>query len=159
MRDVGEVMTLILSTSHRCRVVGLVALLSAPAVLARGQEAPGHVHAAPAARLGAVHMTTSCAPAVAPAFDRGLALLHSFWFSASVEAFTDVLARDPGCVMAHWGIALNWWGNPFATGRSPQALVAGQRAIDTARTSGAGTERERGYVDAAALLFADAATI
>ena len=136
-----------------------MALLCGPAAVVHGQEAPGHVHAAPDARLGAVHMATSCAPAVAPAFDRGLALLHSFWFSASIEAFTDVLGRDPACVMAQWGIALNWWGNPFATGRSPQALAAGQRAIDAARTSGAGTERERAYVAAAALLFADAATV
>ena len=35
---------------------------------------------------------------------------------------TRVLKGDPRCVMAHWGIAMSWWGNPFGGFRSPQAL-------------------------------------
>jgi hypothetical protein len=116
-----------------------------------------HTHAAPA--VGAVRFTTSCAPAVQAEFDRGVALLHSFWFSAAIESFTTVLKGDPRCVMAQWGIAMSWWGNPFGGFRSPQALAAGLAATDAAKASGAGTEREKAYVGAVDLLFRDAATV
>ena len=117
-----------------------------------------HDHGAPAGRLGSVHFATSCAAAVQPEFDRGVAQLHSFWFSAAVASFDSVLDSDPKCVMAHWGIAMSWWSNPFAGFRSPQALTAGLAAVDAARATGSGTEREKAYVQAVELLYRDAAT-
>lgn len=130
-----------------------------PPTSAVAQHTQPHSHAAPASRLGTVHMETSCAAPVRPTLDRGVALLHSFWFSAAIEAFREVLARDPQCVMAHWGTAMSWWGNPFASGRSPEGMAAGQRAVEAARISGAGTPREQGYVAAVAVLYTDAATV
>jgi hypothetical protein len=124
-----------------------------------GQQAAQHDHPAPAGGLGAVHFETSCAPATRQEFDRGIALLHSFWFSAAIESFNTVLKGDPRCVMAHWGIAMSWWGNPFAGVRSPQALNAGLAAIDAARASGGGTAREKAYVDAVDALFRDASRV
>jgi hypothetical protein len=109
--------------------------------------------------VGVVHFGTSCAPAVQKEFDRGVALLHSFWFSAAIESFNTVLRGDPRCVMAHWGIAMSWWGNPFAGFRSSQALKAGLAATDAAKASGAGTDREKAYVGAVDLLFRDAAAV
>jgi hypothetical protein len=111
-----------------------------------------HAHGAPA-RLGTVHFDTSCAPPTRATFDRGIALLHSFWFSAAIEAFDEVLKADPRCVMAHWGIAMSWWGNPFAGSRSAQAVANGRAALAAARATGAGTARERGYLAAAEHLF------
>ena len=116
-----------------------------------------HDHPA-AGRLGTVHFETSCAKAVQPQFDRGIAFLHSFWFSAAVESFTTVLNGDPRCAMAHWGIAMSWWGNPFGGFRTPQALVAGLAASDAGRASGAGTDREKAYLAAVDTLFRDATT-
>lgn len=116
-----------------------------------------HQHGA-AGQLGRVHFETSCAPAVAAEFDRGLALLHSFWFSAAIDAFTKVLAADPNCGMAHWGIAMSWWSNPFGTTRSPQALKAGLAATDAAKALPGGTPRERAYLAAVDVLYRDAAT-
>jgi hypothetical protein len=118
-----------------------------------------HEHAAPAGRLGQVHFPTSCAPAVQPAFDRGIAQLHSFWFSAAIESFNGVLKNDPRCVMAHWGIAMSWWGNPFASFRSSEALSAGLAATDAAKASGAGTDREKAYVGAVDLLYRGAPAV
>ncbi|MGE0812833.1 MAG: hypothetical protein AB7O28_01220 [Vicinamibacterales bacterium] len=117
-----------------------------------------HTHDAAAPRLGTVHFATSCAPAVQADFDRGVALLHSFWFSASVAAFQGVLQRDPACVMAHWGIALSWWSNPFGGFRTPKALDEGRAAVEAGLALKAGTPRERAYLEAAAELFRDAAT-
>jgi hypothetical protein len=117
-----------------------------------------HDHGAATARLGTVHFDTSCSAAVQKDFDHGVALLHSFWFSAAIETFNGVLKTDPRCVMAQWGIAMSWWGNPFAGIRSQQALAAGLAATDAARASGAGTDREKAYVAAVDLLFRNAAT-
>ena len=110
--------------------LGFVLRFAAPSA---GQQPEQHDHPAPAGGLGAVHFATSCAPAVQKEFDRGVALLHSFWFSAAIESFNTVLKGDPRCVMAHWGIAMSWWGNPFAGFRSPQALQAGLAATDAAK--------------------------
>ena len=134
-------------------------MLCAPGARAAGQQPAPHDHGAPSGRLGTVHFDTSCAPGVQKEFDRGVALLHSFWFSAAIKSFNAVLERDPRCVMAHWGIAMSWWSNPFAGFRSPQALKAGLAATDAAKASGAGTDREKAYVDAVDRLFRDASTI
>jgi hypothetical protein len=136
-----------------------VALTAAASAQTPAAAPPGaHDHGGPAPRLGAVHFATSCAPAVREEFDRGVALLHSFWFSAALESFGKVAAADPSCRMAHWGIAMSWWSNPFGGFRSPQALVTGLAAVDAARAIPGGTARELAYVDAVDQLYRDVAT-
>lgn len=117
-----------------------------------------HDHHAPATRVGKVHFETSCQPAVRDEFDRGVALLHSFWFSAAIDAFEGVLKKDPDCAIAHWGIALSWWSNPFGGYRSSEALKQGLATLNASKSKNA-SERERGYLDAAEKLFAEANTI
>jgi hypothetical protein len=136
----------------------LALVASLALALAGGQPALAqeHQHAGtPPERLGTVHFETSCAPAVRGDFDRAVALLHSFWFSAAIDGFTGVLAKDPGCAMAHWGIALSRWSNPFGGIRSVKALEAGLAAIEAAERANAKTERERDYIAAVATLFKD----
>ncbi len=130
-------------------------------VSARGTSAlqDQHDHGGPAGRLGTVHFETSCTPAVAQEFDRGVAQLHSFWFSASIEAFNGVLKRDPACAMAYWGIAMSWWGNPFGGFRSPDALKTGLTAVERGKAANAKTEREREYLAAVEALYKDPAAI
>ena len=134
-----------------------VAILLSLHPLAVGAQ--GHAH--PAAPLpgefGSVHFATSCSAEVAPRFDRAVAMLHSFEFGASIQAFNEVLASDSTCAMAHWGIALSRWTNPMAAGnRAPALLRQGQQAVDAAtRLAGNVTPRERGYIDAVSRLYAD----
>jgi hypothetical protein len=108
-------------------------------------------------RLGTVHFETSCSPRVALRFDHAVALLHSFEFGASIQAFNDVLAADSTCAMEYWGIALSRWTNPMVQGDRPVALLqSGLQAVSAARRmSGRASERERGYVGAAAQLYDD----
>ena len=83
----------------------------------------GFTQAAPPAtleKLGSVNFATSCSIAAQPQFNRAVALMHSFQFARAVEAFQAILASDPSCSMAYWGIALSSWGNPFATGLKAQ---------------------------------------
>src|SRR5262245_689081 len=128
-------------------------------VLSSGAAAQEHEHGAPAGRLGKVHFDTTCAPTVQADFDRGVAQLHSFWFSAAIDSFNTVLKTDPRCAIAYWGIAMSWWSNPFGGFRTPAALKAGLAATDAAKASGAGSEREQAYVAAVDRLYRDADTL
>jgi hypothetical protein len=104
-----------------------------------------------------VHFPTSCRPATAPAFDRAVALLHSFEFGPAIREFEGVLAADPTCAMAHWGIALARWSNPMSAGnRAPAVLARGRDAAAAgARHAAGATQRERGYIGAVARLYDD----
>jgi hypothetical protein len=120
-------------------------------------QEPVHPHGSSTEKLGTVHFQTSCSPAVAPQFDRAVALLHSFEFGASIRAFSDVLAADSSCAMAQWGIALSRWSNPMAAGaRAPAQLQQGRQAADAATRLGSrATGRERLYVAAVGQLYKD----
>ena len=104
-----------------------------------------HDHAAAGAGVGSdsVSFLTSCAPALRQDFNRAVALLHSFWFAQAIAAFDGVAAKDPSCAIAHWGVALSRWGNPFAGLRSPQQIELGRAAIQKAQATGSPTPRER----------------
>jgi tetratricopeptide (TPR) repeat protein len=103
--------------------------------------------------IGTVSFETSCSPATKAQFNEAVALLHSFWFSESRALFESVLKTDPNCAMSHWGIALTHWGNPFAGQRSAQTIANGKAAIDKGLATGSPTTREKGYLDAVAILF------
>ena len=66
-----------------------------------------------AQELGRVHFPTSCTPQAQEKFDRGLALVHSFFYPDSVQAFTEAAAADSQCAIAYWGIAISHRPNPL----------------------------------------------
>jgi tetratricopeptide (TPR) repeat protein len=139
------------------------AMIALPVVLMAAvpmawQNPQQHEHPAPE-RLGRVHFATSCSPGVSAAFDRAVALLHSFSFSTAKQAFDDVLIKDPSCAIAHWGVAMTYWGNPFAGVRSPKALELGAAAVARAQTTGNPTARERDYIAAVAEEFKNYETV
>jgi hypothetical protein len=142
-------------TARHTTITALVLLAMVPAPAA--QEP--HQHGGdPSERLGTVHFETSCRPETRAEFDRAVALLHSFWFTASLKSFESVAATDPACGMAWWGAALSYWGNPFVALRAPKVLEDGKRAIDRGMAVGAATERERAYLAAVAELYRDIPT-
>src|SRR5690242_11653895 len=53
-------------------------------------------------QVGTVDFPISC-PRAQDEFNRGVALLHSFWFAPAIDAFHRVLDLDPTCGMGHWG--------------------------------------------------------
>ncbi|GAC1310190.1 MAG: hypothetical protein NVSMB10_17810 [Steroidobacteraceae bacterium] len=108
---------------------------------------------APPERLGAVSFANSCIPAVQSTFERGVALLHSFWWREGEAAFREVLERDPNCAIATWGIATVLIGNPFAAGPNPAQAQQAMETIQRGRAIGAKTEEERGFIDAVAQYY------
>lgn len=133
----------------------LLALALLSAIPAGAQE---HAHAAHG-DLGRLSFPSSCSAAAQPVFERGVAMLHSFWFDQAQRAFQEAAAADPGCTMARWGEAMTLLGNPF-TGVSPMepqlraALAAARAAVDGARTP-----RERRYAEAVLALYQDFETV
>ena len=116
-----------------------------------------HHHPAPE-RLGAVDFRTSCAPATASAFDRAVALLHSFAYEDADKGFAQVAATDPSCAMAHWGRAMTHyhqlWDVPAGAG-----LAAGEAEIGQAEALAAkASPREQALIAALGAYYADTAT-
>jgi hypothetical protein len=138
-------------------VVSSAVLLAALAIVptAMAQEAEAHDHGL--GRLGRVSFTVSCTPEAQRQFERAMAVLHSFWWEEGERAFGAVLEADSSCSMAHWGRALNAWGNPFAGGPSGAALTHGATAAASAASRPLPTPREQGFVNAVAALYRDAA--
>jgi tetratricopeptide (TPR) repeat protein len=110
-------------------------------------------------RLGKVSFPVSCAPAVQKQFDRGVALLHSFDYVAADNAFQSVARLDPGCAMAHWGMAMAYFHQLWDPPIVPATISIAQNEIQRAQRIGAGTEREREFIRALGLLYQDAATV
>jgi hypothetical protein len=78
-------------------------------------------------------------------------MLHSFWYSAGEKLFRDVLAQDPSCAIATWGIASLLMSNLLAgAGVSPKGAAQAQAAIEEGLKIGAKTQRERDYIEAVA---------
>jgi hypothetical protein len=105
--------------------------------------------------LGKVTFTTSCDPKVQTLFERGVAQLHSFWFTAAGKTFESVLAEDDSCAMAAWGIAMNFAGNPLLGPPGPKESQAALVAIDKGKAMGAKTQRERDWISAIDAYYRD----
>ena len=133
--------------------VALAATVAFPSMLLSQDHGHGHQ----VGRLGRVVFPVSCSPQAQKRFEHAMAVLHSFWWEEGDRAFGDVLAADSTCAMAHWGMAVNAWGNPFAGGPvAAEALARGAAAAARASALPVRTERERGVVAAAAALYRDA---
>jgi hypothetical protein len=126
-------------------------LAAAPAGSAQAPEAHNHG----TGRLGKVTFPVSCAPEAGRRFERAMAALHSFWWEEGTSAFNRVLEADSNCAMAHWGLAMNAWGNPFAGGPSGAVLPQGAKDAVMASSLSARTPRERGFIAAVAALYRD----
>ena len=125
----------------------LVALCLAVASIAVAQQSD---------KLGKVDFPNSCNPGVQEKFLRGVAMLHSFYYSAAQRAFEEVAAEDNSCTIAIWGYASILMSNPLqGIGASPKSAERAQAAIDKGRKIGAKTQRERDYFDAVAAYYED----
>jgi len=112
-----------------------------------------------AEQLGKVSFPSSCEPRVQAQLERGVAMLHSFWFGAGEKTFRGVLAQDPSCAIANWGIAAILMSNPLAgQGASQKSAEAAQAAIEQGRRVPSKTQRERDYLEAVATYYEDFST-
>lgn len=102
-------------------------------------------------QVGTVHFPTSCAASVQNSIERGVAMLHSFWYEEAEKQFVQVEKDDPSCAIARWGVAMShWhqlWNRPGAT-----ALEQGGAELKQARSLHA-TPREHDYITALSAFY------
>ena len=125
-----------------------IALLVCPSSVAQEE----HDHGTPE-KLGTVSFPISCSPAEQVRFNRGLALLHSFAYSAAESTFRTVAKDDPSCAMAHWGIAMTYFHQLWEPPILPATVSLGKEEIERARMIGSGSEFERRLVETLALIY------
>jgi hypothetical protein len=106
---------------------------------------------------GHVEFANSGAPAPQADFLEGMALLHDFEYKSAAAAFRRAEAVDPGFAMAFWGEAMTfnhpiWMQQDLDGARAALARLAPTASERRAR---AGTEREKGYLDAVEILYGD----
>src|SRR5213593_949257 len=110
----------------------------------------------PKEQLGTVNFANSCSAGAQETFQRGVAMLHSFRYGEGEKTLREVLAQDPSCAIATWGIAAILMSNPLAgVGPSKDWAERAQAAIDQGRKIGARTQRERDYIEAVAAYYED----
>ncbi len=123
----------------------------APAMFAQEPEDQHHHHDE-GESLGTVNFPVSCAPSVQAAFTRGMALLYSFEYEESEQAFEKVSKDDPKCTMAKWGQAMSLyhqlWDPP-----DKQTLQRGAKLMAEAAKLKARTAREREYIGALTVFY------
>jgi len=98
-------------------------------------------------KLGTVDLKISCAPGVRADFNRGVALLHSFWHDRAFLAFENVASSDRDCAIAYWGEAMTHFHQLLAspTAADIQAGAAELAQADRAREK---SPREAAYIQA-----------
>ena len=107
--------------------------------------------------VGRVRFPVSCNTEAQRSFERGVALLHSFWYEKAGDAFKDAVAADSTCAMAYWGQAMAIL-HPLWTAPAPAELGAGLAAADRGLAL-ARTPRERDYLGAIRSYYAEYATL
>src|SRR5439155_10431179 len=133
--------------THRSLAISLVALMLVVPALIQAQSKD---------QLGRVDFQNSCSPAVQERFQRAVAMLHSFRYAETEKAFREVLAQDPSCAIATWGVAAILMSNPLTGfGPSKEWAQRGYAAVEQGRKIGAKTQRERDYIDAVGAYYDD----
>ncbi len=132
----------------------ILALFVSPLLAVADDQGHHHEDLTPQ-QLGTVHFPVSCAAEVRQPFERGVALLHSFWYEEAQKEFEDIARQDPKCAMASWGIAMSlWhqlWNHPDAS-----TIKSANESLSKGQALKPATDRERDYLAAIATYYRDA---
>ena len=94
---------------------------------------------------------TTSSPVAQELFDQGIAWCYGFHHAEAIRSFTEALAADPSCAMAHWGIAYAAGPHINNTEMDPaaarQAYDHAQKALALAAAT---TPLERAMIEALA---------
>ncbi|HET9406262.1 MAG TPA: hypothetical protein VFO39_03430 [Candidatus Sulfotelmatobacter sp.] len=139
------------------KISWLVVLVCALASFAFADDDQDHHHHEDLteAQLGTVHFPVSCSASVQKPFERGVAMLHSFWYEEAEKEFVQIGKDDPHCAMAHWGVAMSLWHQLW---NQPDAKVVARGADEVKQAEKSqrrATARERGYIAAAHAFYSN----
>ena len=106
---------------------------------------------ASSSQLGTVEFPTSSSGPAQKHFIRGLAALHSFWYTEAISAFEQSTIEDPDFAMGYWGLAMAhnhplWEDQDKKSASEALSKITGFSKL---------TRREQGYIHAVRLLYGD----
>jgi len=127
-------------------VMILTAVFLCVCVAPADDDAHHHENVTPE-QLGTVHFPTSCVIQVQAQFERGVALLHSFWYEEAEKQFNQIIQEDPRCAMAHWGVAMSLW-HELWNHPDRKTIKKGLAEVNKAKRMHSTDDRERGYISA-----------
>jgi tetratricopeptide (TPR) repeat protein len=106
--------------------------------------------------LGSYHVAvTTSSPLAQRYFDQGLRLAYGFNQEESVNSFTAATKADPNCAMCWWGIAYVLGPNVNIPMDSSAVRPAWEAVGQAARLAQRATPRERAFIQAVALRYAE----
>ena len=123
----------------------ILTLLSAPVGIAQEKTTE---------QLGKVNFPVSCSPKAQEQFERGVAMLHSYWFMEGGKVFEAIVREEPSCVMAYWGLAVNLLGNSLVGPPPAKDAQKAWEVLDKAKGE-AKTQRERDWIQALSTYYRD----
>lgn len=132
-------------------------LLLTASVLALASFAQEHSHSH-GPQLGKVSFHTTCNATANTRFTQGLGWLHSFEYEQAEARFTQAAAADPGCAVAHWGVAMSKY-HPLWAPPTAKELEQATAALAAARAAGARSKREQDYIAALETFYRDAGRV
>jgi tetratricopeptide (TPR) repeat protein len=103
-------------------------------------------------QVGTVHFPSSCSAAVQKPIERGVAMLHSFWYEEAEKQFQQIEKDDPQCAIAHWGVAMSIWHQLWNRPDKP-TLERAAAELKAGRELHA-TPREHDYIVALSAFYA-----
>lgn len=122
-----------------------IALL-AMAWLAGMANAAEHDHAS----LGKVDFPVSCSAQAQ--FNRAITLLHHMTYPQARQAFEQITRTEPGCAMAHWGVAMTLFQPLWPTRPNAAALSRGWGEVQKAKALQS-SPRELRFINAAEAFY------
>ena len=136
-------------------VLMAVALSSMPLF---ADEIHSHEQHAVLGEIGKAPFPSTCSKAAQQEIDRGVALIHSFWYAEAEKAFRKAAEADPKCGTAWWGVAMSNY-HPLWAPPTPSELAVGKEAAEKAKTLGAKSARERDFIDAVNAYYGQSDTL
>ena len=151
---VGVFMTRLAGLLMFSLVVFTVSALAAPANDDHDKTDHHHEDLA-ASPLGTVHFPISCAASVQKPFERGVALLHSFWYEEAEKEFLQIAKQDPHCAMAHWGVAMSLWHQLWDSPKA-KVIARGLNEVNAAaKKTQKASPREQAYITSIRVFYSD----
>jgi tetratricopeptide (TPR) repeat protein len=105
----------------------------------------------PSNQLGTVNFPTSGSEKAQQHFVRGVAALHSFWYTEAIDSFKKSTNADPNFSMGYWGEAIAY-NRPLW---EEQDIKSAKAALSKIRNISMLTMREQHYINAAQILYSD----
>ena len=140
--------------SYTLSILFLLLFISIQPLTAQQNHQHDDVQVSKNSEIGDVHFNVSCEENVQEDFNYALGMLHHMMYASSRELFNEILENDPGCEMAHWGIATTLFQPLWGTRPSDEDLQLGWDHIKQAATGNV-TDNEQLLIRATEQFYRD----